>query len=180
MFTQSSNCIATKVWRFKATSSNGYHSCTFYQLLWRNSGCKIGKQTVMTVFTELQMGLHWKTSGTANDAADWKWAFFFHFLSTTARQTWMFSYFSLHTALNYAFLGTVDMKDVLCLHSKCASGVSQSLCMNAKMEQSQQCETHICLRWNQMLTDLCLSSSLRILSLYSIYIIHISSSVQQY
>lgn len=88
----------------------------------------------------------WKTTGTGSVAADLTWAFFFHFQSTSSRQTWMCLPFSLHTALNYAFLGTVDMKDELCLQSTHASGLSQSLYANSKMEQSLRYETHICLR----------------------------------
>lgn len=92
----------------------------------------------MTIFYRVANGptykaAHWKTTGTGSDTADLKWAFFSHFLSTTSRQTCMFLSFSLITALNYAFLGTIDMEDGLCLQTH-PSGLPQSLRWNKVWE----------------------------------------------
>lgn len=83
-------------------------------------------------------------------------------------------------SIKCCILRHVDMKDGLCLQSTYASGLSQSLYVNSKVEPNPRCEIHICLRWNQMLIDACLFSSLCILSLYNICNIRISSSLWQY
>lgn len=49
-------------------------------------------------------------------------------------------------SIKWCILTYGDIKDGLCLQSTWASGLSQSLYVNSKMEPNPRCETHICLR----------------------------------
>lgn len=114
--------------------------------------------------------------GKGSNTADLKWAFS---LSKYNFKTNMDGFVLLLVySIKCCILRYVDMKDGLCLQTTYASGLSQSLYVNSKMEPNPRCETHICLRWNLMLINASLFSSLLscLFTTYVMYIFHLHSS----